>query len=283
MVIREIVLLGIEALKEAGIADAEIDAFLLFQAVTGLKRAEYLMYPDKEIAEPLVDQYFEYIRRRKTHEPCQYIIGSCGFYGVELFVDENVLIPRQDTEVLVEKAIQAAGQNAKVLDLCTGSGAIAIAMNAHRPDLKVTAADISEAALAVAKKNAERNFCNITFVKTDLFGSIDPDEKFDLIVSNPPYVSEDEYETLMPEVKDYEPVLALKAGKEGLDIYRRLIAEAPSHLVPGGALAVEIGCSQAEAVSKLFEEAGFIKPLVFKDLAGLDRVVFGRLSRPDNE
>lgn len=276
MVMNEILPLGIEALKEAGIQDAEIDAFLLFEAVTGIRKTEFLLYPNKEIAEPLVDRYLELLQRRKQHEPCQYIIGSCGFYGLDFLVNENVLIPRQDTEILVEKALQAAGENAGVLDLCTGSGAIAVAMKAVRPDLSVLAADISEDALAVARQNAERNFCEISFIQSDLFSGIDPEKRFDLIVSNPPYVSEEEYETLMPEVKDFEPALALKAGSDGLDIYWRLVAEAPSHLKPGGALAVEIGCSQGDAVSQLFRKAGFSACKVFKDYAGLDRVVFGR-------
>lgn len=277
MVIREIVPLGIEALREAGIEDAEIDAFLLFQEVTGLKKAEYLLYPDKEITEENEDRYFSLIRRRAAHEPCQYIIGRCGFYGLDFLVNEHVLIPRQDTELLVEKALQAAGEGAKVLDLCTGSGAVAVAMKGHRPDLDIMASDISEEALAVAAQNAERNFSPVRFVKSDLFEAIDPAERFDLIVSNPPYVTDEEYESLMPEVREHEPALALKAGKDGLDIYRRLIAEAPFHLKEGGALAVEIGCSQGAAVSELMEKAGFRKPLVFPDLRGLDRVVFGRL------
>lgn len=277
MVIREIVPLGIEALREAGIEDAEIDAFLLFQEVTGLKKAEYLLYPDKEITEENEDRYFALIRRRALHEPCQYIIGRCGFYGLDFLVNEHVLIPRQDTELLVEKALQAAGEGAKVLDLCTGSGAVAVAMKGHRPDLDILAVDISEEALAVAAKNADRNFAPVRFVKSDLFEAMDPAERFDLIVSNPPYVTDEEYESLMPEVREHEPALALKAGKDGLDIYRRLIQEAPSHLKDGGALAVEIGCSQAAAVSVLMEEAGFRKPVVFPDLRGLDRVVFGRL------
>lgn len=277
MVIREIVPLGIEALKEAGIEEAELDAFLLFESVTGLRRAEYLIYPNKEIADPQIDLYFDRIRRRTLHEPCQYIIGSCGFYGLSLLVNENVLIPRQDTEVLVEKALQAAGKEAKVLDLCTGSGAIALAMKAQRPDLSVLAADISEGALEVAKENAKRNFCEVEFLLTDLFEKIPPENQFDLIVSNPPYVSESEFETLMPEVREHEPQLALKAGPEGLDIYRRLIPEAPARLKKGGALALEIGCSQAAAVQELFAEAGFASSAVFQDLAGLDRVVFGRL------
>lgn len=276
MVIREILTLGIEGLKEAGIADAEIDAYLLFESLTGLRRTEYLLYPNKEIADDTADRYFELIRRRTLHEPCQYIIGNCGFYGISLLVNEKVLIPRQDTELLVEKTIQAAKPSAQVLDLCTGSGAVAVAAAAQRPDIRMTAADISEEALEVARANAKRNYCGIRFVRSDLFEGIDPELKFDVIASNPPYVSDAEYEELMPEVKDHEPALALKAGPEGLDIYRRLVPEAPEHLNPGGALIVEIGCFQGAAVSGLFEEAGF-ESRVFKDLAGLDRVVFGRL------
>lgn len=267
---------GMDRLEKAGIPDAKTDAFLLLEAVTGFRRADYLLRPEQELSSSGEEQYIEYIRRRTEHEPCQYIIGSCGFYGLEFLVNEHVLIPRQDTEVLVEESLRFAEKNTEVLDLCTGSGAIAIALKANRPDLSVTAVDLSEGALAVARKNAEQNKTKIRFLESDLFEDLEPDARFDLIVSNPPYISEEEYETLMPEVKDYEPELALKAGKEGLDIYRRLIREAPERLNPKGVLLVEIGFSQAEAVSELFREAGFSEIKVRKDLAGLDRVVTGR-------
>lgn len=276
MKIKEAVSHGTELLEKAGICEAKIDAFLLFEAVTGISRAEFFLNPEKELSPELIEKYNKFIKRRSLHEPCQYILGSCWFYGLEFSVNENVLIPRQDTEVLVEEALNCVPENASVLDLCTGSGAIAVAMKAARPDLTVLAVDLSEAALNVAKQNAEQNGVDVRFLRSDLFAAIDPSEKFDLIVSNPPYISNTEYEFLMPEVKEFEPPLALVAGEEGLDIYRRLVAEAPEHLKENGVLLVEIGCSQGGPVSELFREAGFRNLKVLKDLAGLDRVVFGR-------
>lgn len=277
MNIKEAVSYGTGCLQQAGIGDAGIDAFLLFEAVTGFGRTEFFLHPDRELSPGQFEKYKAYIKRRAGHEPCQYITGSCGFYGLDFLVNEHVLIPRQDTETLVEEALRCADKNAAVLDLCTGSGAIAVAMKSQRPDLSVLAVDISASALAVAEGNAQQNHCEIRFQLSDLFSGIDPAWKFNLIVSNPPYISETEFASLMPEVKDFEPSLALKAGKDGLDIYRRLIAEAPQHLVPGGRLLVEIGSTQAAAVTALFRQTGFEEIELRKDLAGLERVVGGKL------
>ena len=265
-------------LEQAGIADAKTDVFLLLEEAAGITKAGYLLDPDRELSASESELFDGFLERRMQHEPCQYIIGCTEFYGLPFFVNEHVLIPRQDTELLVEEALKMTEEDSKVLDLCTGSGAIAVAIKHSRPGTAVTALDLSKEALETAKKNAEQNGCGIEFSESDLFDVLDEERKFDVIVSNPPYISEAEYETLMPEVKDHEPSLALLAGEEGLDIYRRLITEAPRYLVKGGALLVEIGCSQAEAVSRLFKENGFKEIKVIKDLAGLDRVVSGTLS-----
>lgn len=275
MVVKEFVQLSLARLTEAGIADADTDTFLFLEAVTGFTRARYLLEPERPLSEKEIAQLTEYIARRAQHEPCQYILGETEFYGLKLFVDPGVLIPRQDTEVLVEEALKRIKEESRVLDLCTGSGAVAIAIKSLRQDADVTALDISPAALEVAEKNSRRNHCDIRFLKSDLFEKIEEGERFDVIVSNPPYVSESEYETLMPEVKDHEPQLALKAGAEGLDIYRRLVKDAPAHLNSGGVLLVEIGCGQGKAVSGIFAQNGFQETIVVKDLAGLDRVVAG--------
>ncbi len=266
-------------LQEAGIADAKTDTFLLLEAAAGITKAEYLLDPDKQLTASEYELFDGFLKRRMQHEPCQYIIGHTEFYGLPFLVNEHVLIPRQDTELLVEEALKTTAEDSRVLDLCTGSGAVAVAIKHSRPDAAVTALDISKDALETAKKNAEQNGCEIEFLVSDLFEELGAERKFDVIVSNPPYISETEYETLMPEVKDHEPSLALLAGEEGLDIYRRLIAEAPRYLVKGGALLVEIGCSQAEAVSRLFKENDFKEIKVIKDLAGLDRVVSGTTGR----
>ena len=266
-------------LQEAGIADAKTDTFLLLEAAADITKAEYLLDPDKQLTASEYELFDGFLKRRMQHEPCQYIIGHTEFYGLSFLVNEHVLIPRQDTELLVEEALKTTAEDSRVLDLCTGSGAVAVAIKHSRPDAAVTALDISKDALETAKKNAEQNGCEIEFLLSDLFEELGAERKFDVIVSNPPYISETEYETLMPEVKDHEPSLALLAGEEGLDIYRRLITEAPRYLTKGGALLVEIGCSQAEAVSGLFKENGFKEIKVIKDLAGLDRVVSGTTGR----
>lgn len=266
-------------LQEAGIADAKTDTFLLLEAAAGITKAGYLLDPDKQLSASEYELFDGFLKRRMQHEPCQYIIGQTEFYGLSFLVNEHVLIPRQDTELLVEETLKTTAEDSRVLDLCTGSGAVAVAIKHSRPDAAVTALDISKEALETAKKNAEKNGCGIEFLVSDLFEDLGAERKFDVIVSNPPYISETEYETLMPEVKDHEPSLALLAGEEGLDIYRRLIAEAPRYLAKGGALLVEIGCSQAEAVSRLFKENGFKEIKVIKDLAGLDRVVSGTTGR----
>ena len=275
--LKELIRESILKLEQAGISDAKTDAFLLLETAAGITRSEYLMNPDKLLTGEELKMFEGFLKRRLTHEPCQYIIGETEFYGLPFIVNEHVLIPRQDTEVLLEEASRVIKNGSSVLDLCTGSGALAVTLKHLHPDSSVTAIDISDEALSVAKKNAKRNKCEIKFLLSDLYAKLNKDEKFDVIVSNPPYVSEAEYETLMPEVKDHEPSLALLAGAEGLDIYKRLIAEAPKYLKSGGALLVEIGCSQAEAVSKLFEENGFGGIRTVKDLAGLDRVVCGKL------
>ena len=266
-------------LREAGIADAKTDTFLLLEAAADITKAEYLLDPDKQLTASEYELFDGFLKRRMQHEPCQYIIGHTEFYGLSFLVNEHVLIPRQDTELLVEEALKTTAEDSAVLDLCTGSGAVAVAIKHTHPGAAVTALDISKEALETAKKNAEQNGCEIEFLLSDLFEELGAERKFDVIVSNPPYISETEYETLMPEVKDHEPSLALLAGEEGLDIYRRLITEAPRYLVKGGALLVEIGCSQAEAVSRLFKENGFKEIKVIKDLAGLDRVVSGTTGR----
>lgn len=279
--LKDVVRNGIDRLTKAGIADAKTDVFLLLEKAAGITRARFLMDPLLEL-DPEADALFQaYLSRRAAHEPCQYILGQTEFYGLPLMVNEHVLIPRQDTELLIAEALKILNlqdtASKRVLDLCTGSGAIAIAIAAMCPVCKVTAIDISEQALLVAEKNAEMNGVRtISFVRSDLFSELDPDVRFDLIVSNPPYISDCEYEELMPEVKDHEPSLALKAGIDGLDCYRRLIAQAPGYLNPEGVLMVEIGYRQADAVTKLFQKAGFTDIRVMKDLAGLDRVVFGR-------
>ena len=307
MTLEELYKKGTEMLKEADIENPSVDAFYLLEHAAGLNKTRYLMFKDQQVTKLNIDQYMKLIERRMTHIPYQYIIGRADFAGLDFEVNSSVLIPRLDTEVLFEKALRSLGPKAYVLDLCTGSGALGIALKRYRPDIHVVLSDISDAALEVAKENvvhnhmevAQKTNCaadpqdlkfgydlnfNIRVIKSDLFDQMTTDEtdadpsremvgRFDVIVTNPPYVTEAEYENLMPEVKEHEPKLALTAGEDGLDIYRRIAKDAPRFLKEDGVMLLEIGCSQAEAVSSLLKEQGFTQIQVIKDLADLDRVV----------
>ena len=208
--------------------------------------------------------------------PIQYIIGRTEFCGLDITVNEDVLIPRPETELLVDKVAAIArnnGQGIRVLDLCTGSGCIAIALTKRVSDCKINASDISDKALDVARLNASRHGVSdkISFFKSDLFGNID--DRFDIIVSNPPYIARFEFETLQKEVLR-EPRMALDGGEDGLDFYRKIVADAPDHLRPGGQVIFEIGFGQAGEVCKILQERGVFKVVgIEKDFNGIDRVV----------
>lgn len=276
MTLKELYDAGIDVLDENGIESPETDAFYLLEHVTGIGKSGYLLRKNEQISPQTESAYMELIETRARHVPYQYITGEAPFMGYMFKVTSDVLIPRFDTEVLCEKAAELIGEGSRVLDMCTGSGCIAIALKLMCPETAFTACDISDKALDIARENARTYGADIEFVQGDLFEKLDR-RKFDIIVSNPPYVMNGEYETLSPEVKAHEPRLALTAGDEGMDIYRRLIPEAAEHLDKGGHLLTEIGCSQAESVKTLMEKSGFENIKVIKDLAGLDRVVMGRI------
>lgn len=274
MTLRELLEAGTSELDEAGIESPQVDAFYLLEYVCGINRTSYLLNKDKQITKEAEQAYFEVIERRAAHEPYQYITGVADFLGFTINVNENVLIPRLDSEILIEEALKVIPENAKVLDMCTGSGCLAIAIKCMS-DVMVTASDISESALELARKNAAENAAEIEFSQGDLFEKLDG-RIFDVIISNPPYVTEGEYRELTPEVKDHEPKLALTAGEDGLDIYRKMIPEAAKHLKVGGWLLMEMGCFQAKANEALLADSGYKDIKVVKDLAGLDRVIMGR-------
>ena len=234
--LKELYEAGLSALEEACIDSPECDAFYLFEHVTGVTRGSYLLTKDRTVKDETAAAYMDLIRQRAEHMPYQYLTGYAPFLDFELKVNENVLIPRFDTEIVIDAAVKVIPQDGKVLDLCTGSGCVIISLKKLYPYAEFTASDVSPEALSVAKENASmvhgvQN--NIEFVLSDLFESFEG-RRFDVIVSNPPYVSESEYAQLAPEVKDHEPPLALLAGPEGLDIHKRLIEEAPAHLNTGG-------------------------------------------------
>lgn len=247
------------------------DAANLLREIAGWDLSGYLAYAENEASPEHVQAFLDGIRRLKAGEPFQYVTGIAYFYGRPFRVDPDVLIPRYDSECLLQAALSAARPGMALLDLCTGSGILGITLKLEEPGLSVTASDISKEALRIAKDNAAYLAAEIRFVESDLFTCLT--EVYDVIVSNPPYVSEAEYETLEPVVRDHEPALALLGGPDGLSFYKRIAAEAPGHLKPAGLLLLEIGDTQAKDVAKILIRNNFTDIRVLKDLAGRDRVV----------
>ena len=301
MIVKDIINIGIRRLEDAGIMDPKIDAELLYCHMRNIDKAKMFMEWPVVLEEELCDRYFDLLDIRAEGTPLQYMLGIQEFMGLNFEVNESVLIPRQDTEVLVEEAIAiiTGGKNEKyqrttdmvveprkswkVLDMCTGSGAIAVSVAKLCTNAEVTASDISSAAVAVAKKNAARHGLakKVEVVEGDLFSPLKKrfgKPKFDMIISNPPYIRSSVIPTLQKEVKDFEPMSALDGGVDGLDFYRRIISEAPEFLKKGGVLMLEIGHDQAEDVAKLIDGAGPYQDIgVMKDLAGNYRVLVTRV------
>ena len=270
---------GKKFLQDAGITEYGTDAWLLLSFAADLDRNAYFLNEMKPVPTETADRYRQLLTRRAAHVPLQHITGTQDFYGYTFLVTKDVLIPRQDTEVLAQQAVTVLKgisdtQNPAVLDLCTGSGCLAVTIAKEVPGSRVTASDISPAALAVASENAVRLGTDVEFVRSDLFENIPG--IFDCIVSNPPYIPTREIEDLSEEVRCGDPLLALDGGQDGLSVYRALIPACPAHLKRGGTLLLEIGAEQAEAVGALLDAAHFTDIRVIKDLAGLDRVVSAR-------
>ena len=279
MTYREVVTRGEEELRQAGITEAKNDAWLLMEAVCKIDRSFYYMHMEEDISEDLLKEYELSVNKRKEHIPLQYIVGETEFMGLKFKVNSNVLIPRQDTETLVEEAMGKVKSGDQVLDMCTGSGCILLSLLKLVPGLTGTGVDISGEALKVAVENGKRLQTEASFLESDLFEKVEG--SFGLIVSNPPYIASEEIPTLMEEVRDHEPIGALDGSADGLEFYRRLVREGKEHVKPGGWMLFEIGCTQAEAVMELLKNGGFLDVYVKKDLAGLERVVGGR--RPKQE
>lgn len=261
--------------KAKNIDTFSLDAQLIIMKALDITRVKLLTYPDMEIDDDKYNIIKNMADERILYKPMQYILGSCEFMGLDFYVNENTLIPRGDTEILVEKAIATINNSGfnSVLDIGTGSGAIAVSI-AYYTNAKVTAVDISDKALSVARKNAEFNNVAVNFLKSDLFENVIGE--FDIIVSNPPYIESDIISTLEPQVKDYEPLLALDGGKDGLYFYKRIVENCHRFLKSNGYLMFEIGYNQAEALMKIMENADFSEISVKKDLSGLDRLVIGK-------
>ena len=267
---------GREILQNAGIAEWDLDAWYLLEYVTGVSRSQYFLDPEREVPQEQKAAYRQMIEKRSTHIPLQHLTGEQEFYGYPFYVNEHVLIPRQDTEVLVEEALKRKKEGMKVLDLCTGSGCILLSILKNLKQGTGVGIDISEQALEVARRNAKRLGLEAatTFVLSDLFEKAQG--PYDMIVSNPPYIETEEIAQLMPEVRDHEPRLALDGMSDGLYYYRSIVSQCRDYLKEDGALLFEIGAGQGAAVSELLKEAGFVSVQVIKDLAGLDRVVAGK-------
>ena len=270
----ELLLAGASYLKELDVEDSRVEADILLSYACGTSRDRLYLQLDAVVDECRKNRYIQFLQRRGLREPLAYILNRRDFMASDFYVDERVLIPRPETELLVVKALDGLKTKIKsqirVLDLCTGSGVLAVTLARRWPEASVVATDISEEALAVARINADKFRAKVDFRQGDLFEPVKGD-RFDLIISNPPYVSADEYEKCSPEVKK-EPHLALLGGTDGLDFYRRISEEIWRYLRPGGRVLLEIGSGQALAVIELFEKKGYKCTLDF-DLSGLDRIV----------
>jgi len=270
---REILMTAKEYLKQHEIADADVDAWYLLTHVFRINRADYYLHCDGKVSESQVETYMQLVQQRAQHIPLQYITGTQEFMGLEFDVTVDVLIPRQDTEILVEEVLKVCNQKS-VLDMCTGSGCIIISLAKLGNIAKAVGVDLSEKALRIARKNAAKHKLNVEFIQSNLFDCIEGD--YDIIVSNPPYIPSEEIPYLMPEVRDHEPIMALDGDQDGLTFYRRITSEAQKYLSRNGYLFYEIGYNQGREVKEILEKAGFTDIKIVKDLSGLDRVVFGR-------
>jgi len=264
-----------EVLLSAGVPEAKVDAWYLFEHITGMNRASYFLRMEEKLEDDRIKEFERVVELRKNRIPLQYITGSQEFMGYSFLVSPATLIPRQDTEVLVEEVSKAA-QGKRVLDLCTGTGCILLSLAKMCKLTRAVGTDISPEAIETAKKNAKRLSVEAEFYCGDLFQAVQ-EERFDIIVSNPPYIPSADIEDLMPEVKEYEPRSALDGDADGLKFYREIIMNAERYLNRQGQIFFEIGCEQGADVSALLSEAGYQNIRVIKDLAGLDRVVCATL------
>lgn len=281
MIIKEVLKTAIEKLKNKNIEDASMKVKMILSDTLN-KEKEYLLVHDQdELDEDILKVFDERLNKLISGKPIQYILNKQDFMGLHFYVDENVLIPQPDTENLVEevikisKTLKMSKEQLKVLDMCTGSGAIAVSLSKYLDKALIYASDISINALDVAKKNAKSNSLDITFIHSDLFNDIEISNQFDIIVSNPPYIETEVIKSLSKEVQE-EPIIALDGGKDGLDFYREIIKCAKEYLIKDGYLALEIGYDQKDSVIKLLQDNDYKNIYSKKDLSGNDRVVVGQ-------
>jgi len=275
MTLREALALGKDLLKKAEIEEYETDAWLLLEGAVKCTRTDLVLRGNEPLMEEQEMLYKDYLEKRVMRIPVQHILGVQWFCGLEFIVNSDVLCPRLDTEVLIEEALKHIRPGSTILDMCTGSGCIILTLLHFAKNCIGTAADLSEKALAVAKRNAEKLGKECEFIHSDLFENIDG--KYDVIVSNPPYIATKEIEALEPEVRVHEPMMALDGKEDGLFFYRKIVSASVDYLNPDGWLLFEIGYDQGVAVSEMMKSSGYTEVRVIKDLAGLDRVVIGKL------
>ncbi|KAI4448544.1 Release factor glutamine methyltransferase [Eubacterium plexicaudatum ASF492] len=266
---------GSAALAQAGVADAKLDAWLLLETVCKINLTFYYSHMQEPMTLEQQSEYEIAIRKRAERIPLQYITGEQEFMGLNFKVNSNVLIPRQDTETLVEEALKICQPGMRLLDLGTGSGCVIISLMKNAHGMTAIGSDISKQALLVAKENGKLHEVDIDWVRSNLFENING--RFDLIVSNPPYIAQADLLELMPEVRDFEPVGALDGGADGLDFYRQIVVRSKDHLNQDGYLYLEIGYDQGPAVTNMMCAAGYREVTVVKDLARHERVVKGRI------
>ena len=283
----ELLTQGTQLLMNAGIEEARLDAWLLLEYTADISRAWYYAHPESEVNEEIVSEYLSLCQKRAEHIPLQHLTHQACFMGYDFYVDERVLVPRQDTEVLAEEALHQLRniRNPRILDMCTGSGCLLLSLLMELPDATGTGVDISEAALAVAERNRKNLELEkrAVLVQSDTFSgdyfqknSGNISLEYDMLISNPPYIPTEDIGKLMEEVRFHDPVLALDGREDGLYFYRRITEQAGKYLKPGGWLMYEIGCEQGADVSAIMQGEGFTEVTVKKDLAGLDRVVIGK-------
>ncbi|MCQ2526901.1 MAG: peptide chain release factor N(5)-glutamine methyltransferase [Lachnospiraceae bacterium] len=276
MIISDIYKNTVASFKAADIPEPENDARMMMEHILGVTRNDLLVHADKEI-EQNIDCYNSAVERRCTREPLQYILGTASFMGLDFKVSPAVLVPRADTEILVEEILKDIHSGSHILDMCTGSGCILISLLNYSNECSGVGVDLSADALEIAKENAQtlipdKEYC---FINSDLFEGLDHNDRFDIIVSNPPYIASAVIEELMPEVRDHEPRMALDGTADGLYFYRKIVDNADVFLKSGGLLAFEIGYDQGEAVKQLMLDRGYNEVEIIKDYSDMDRVVKG--------
>lgn len=274
--IYEAINLGAKELKNI-CENPKLEAELLLAYCLGVDRINLIIKREDEVEEGELAKFLGLLNMRKSHIPYQYLVKKQHFMGLEFFVDENVLIPRPETEILVEEVLKRVERGNVILDIGTGSGAIAVSISKYFADCTMYAVDISKKAIEVAKYNAERQgvLDRIFFIESDLFRNLPPNLKFDFIVSNPPYIKRNEIELLQEEVKK-EPIVALDGGEDGLFFYKKIIKEAPFYMKSGGKIGFEIGYGQKEEITNFLAKGGFKDIEIIKDLAGIDRVIIAK-------